>query len=223
MDVIYVGSGKSARLIKTINKKKYTIICANNAWRLFKENEEFDYWIHSGDFPRENFPLKKNFKTEISYSQYQPAIENLINQKLNLNQKFPHHYVGYTIFFQGLYWIFEMLKPSNIYLLGFDHDYNKDKTKKWFENGQPNPQNSFLKKQNETIKEWSKKFFQDFDEDFFYGHGTPDPLRLGENHLAEKFNLASEISKKLNINIYNASPIESNINKFSKIILPSID
>lgn len=219
MDIIYIGSGQSAKLIHSIDKKKYTIICVNNAWRLFEENEEFDYWIHSGDFPRENFPSKTNFKNEISYLQYQPAIENLINQKLDLNQKFPYHYVGYTIFFQGLYWIFEELKPSNIYLLGFDHDYNESKTKKWFDNGQPNPQNNFLRGQNETVKDWSKRFFADFDEDFFYGHGTPDPLRLGENHLIEKFNLALEISKNLGVNIYNASQVESKINQFPKITL----
>jgi hypothetical protein len=219
MDIIYIGSGQSAKLIHSIDKKKYTIICANNAWRLFDGNELFDYWIHPVDFPRENFPSKINFKNEISYLEYESTIKDLINNKLDLNQKSPFHYVGYTTFFQGLYWIFGALKPSNVYLLGFDHDYNKDKTKKWLENNKPSPQNNFLKDQNETIEEWSKRFFQDFDEDFFYGHGTPDPLRLGEDYLIEKFNLALEISKKLGINVYNASTKESKINKFPKIIL----
>ena len=38
-----------------------------------------------------------------------------------------------TIFFCGLYWIFDELKPEKVSLLGFDHDYNPDKVKKWNE------------------------------------------------------------------------------------------
>lgn len=217
MDVIYIGSGKSAKLINQVDRSKYRTVCVNNAWKLFNENEQFDYWLHSGDFPYENYPKFKNFKTKITYTEYQPAILNLINNLLKIETKYPYHHIGYTIFFQGLYWIFNELKPQNIYLLGFDHDYNQEKVKKWLENNRPNPQNHYLKDKNKSIKEWSEEFFKDFEPDFFYGHGTPDPLRLGEQVIKGKFNLALENSKKLGINIFNASPLESTINIFPKI------
>ena len=216
MDVIYIGSGKSAELIKEIDHTKYTIVCANNAWRLFENKQPFDYWLHSGDFPHENHPPTKNFKYEISHLEYESAISDFVANVLKMEISYSHHYVGYTIFFQGLYWIFHHLKPRAIYLLGFDHDYNKEKTKKWFENKQPNPQNNFLKCESETIKQWSENFFKGFEPDFFYGHGTPDPLRLGENELRCKFKQAEEIAKKLGIDVFNASPVFSAINTFPK-------
>jgi hypothetical protein len=219
MDIIYIGSGISAKLINQIDHTKYIVVCVNNAWRLFEENKQFDYWLHSGDFPYENYPKIKNFKTEISYKEYQPAILNLVNNSLKIETKHPYHYAGYTIFFQGLYWIMEILKPQNIYLLGFDHDYNKEKTHKWLENDKPNPQNHYLKDKNQSIKEWSEEFFKGFEYDFFYGHGTPDPVRLGEDVLKEKFFLALENSKKIGVNIFNASTIENTINIFPKIKL----
>jgi hypothetical protein len=52
MNVLYIGSGKSATLFRKLNLDNYTIACVNNAWRLFDGNK-FDVWIHSGDFPKE--------------------------------------------------------------------------------------------------------------------------------------------------------------------------
>ena len=222
MDIIYIGSGKSANLIKEIDSKKYITVCVNNAWRLFENEESFDYWLHSGDFPRENHPKNRNYAKEISYKEYQQSILNLVDI-LNIRTDSPYHHVGYTIFFQGLYWIFESLKPKNIYLLGFDHDYNPEKSKKWLENNKPSPHNHFLKDKKQTIKEWSEEFFKGFETDFFYGHGTPDPLRLGENELIKKFQLALQNSQKLGINVFNASPVENTINIFPKINISKLN
>lgn len=214
MNVLYVGSGKSAKLVNEIDLNKYHICCVNNAWKLFNTCN-FNTWIHSGDFPLENYPKIKIYTQEISYHDYSLSSENII-KKLDINCSSPQHYLGYTIFFMGIYWIIDSLKPSKISLIGFDHDYNPKKVKLWEEKGKPNPQNDYFKNKNQTIDEWSKIFFKDMEPDFFYGHGTPDPLRLGESHLKEKFELLIKLSEKLNVNIVNLSPVESNINIIKK-------
>ena len=218
LKVLYIGSGNSALLAKQIDVSKFTTVCVNNAWRIF-ENTSVDYWLHSGDFPRENHPTKRNFVHEISYQQYEPAIER-ISPKLNLQASRAKFDVGYTIFFQGLYWCMEVLQPAEIYVLGFDHDYNPDKTQKWIEQGKPTPQNGFLRdNKDESIKAWSERVYQEYKPDFFYGHGTPDPLRLGTEHLQEKFRFAVHNAIALGVQLYNASPAKSNINTFEKKLL----
>jgi len=214
MNVLYIGSGKSANLHKTLDLSKYNVVCANNAWRLFK-NGSFDYWIHSGDFPREWRPSVKNYTHEISYYEYKDSSVNICN-KFRIKTTSPQHYIGYTIFFQGLYYIMDVLKPSKISLLGFDHDYNKDKINKWEANGRPTPHNNFLKPINQKIDEWANSFFEGMVPDSFYGHGTPDPMRLSKQHLIEKFNIAVDIANKLNIDLVNLSPIVSDINIIKK-------
>jgi hypothetical protein len=215
--VLYIGSGNSALLIKNIDFSNYITISVNNAWRVF-EDKCFNYWVHSGDFPCENHPKVKNFHTEISYKQYEPAIKKLA-KTLEIKEDTAVFDIGYTIFFQGLYWIFEEIKPNEIYTLGFDHDYNPEKTKKWVEQGKPTPQNGFKKDKEESIEKWSNRVYGEFKPDFFYGHGTPDPLRLGEHHLKEKFKFAIKNSEKLGIKLYNASPVKSEINSWEKKLL----
>jgi len=213
MNVIYCGSGNSSKLIDQVDQKNFIICGANNAWRLFKE---FDFWIHSGDFPPESQPEKKNFKTEISFQEYGKTSERIC-QLLNIETKSPEHYLGYTIFFQGLHWIISELKPKRIGLLGFDHDYNPEKVKKWKEGGQPAPHNYFHSlKGDESIQERLDIFFDGMDEDSFYGHGTPDPLRLGDDHLMVKFEQLIINSKKLGVEIVNLSPVTGGINPMPK-------
>lgn len=214
--VLYIGSGNCALLAKNKNLSDYIVVCVNNAWRIFDNSKTFDYWIHSGDFPIELRPTTKNFKFEISYKDYVISSENIV-KKLNIETKSPQHYIGYTIFFSGLYWIFDRILPDEIYLLGFNHNYNKDKADKWLKTGMPNPQNNYLKSSDKSIKQWSDEFFKDYDYDFFYGHGTPDPLRLGYNYLIDKFNLAKINANKLGIKIYNASNLESEVIKTDMI------
>tara|TARA_Y100001937_G_scaffold125097_1_gene191161 strand:+ start:871 stop:1536 length:666 start_codon:yes stop_codon:yes gene_type:complete len=214
MNVLYVGSGNSAKLIAELSLDNYYIVAANNAWRLF-ENKKLDTWIHSGDFPHENRPSKKLFSQEISFHKYNEACRNIAN-KLGSQCKSAPHYVGYTIFFLGLYWIMDALAPDKISLLGFDHDYNPDKVEKWNSSGRPNPQNHYLKSKSESIKDWSNKFFDGMAQDSFYGQGTPDPLRLGKKYLINKFDQAINNCQKLNIDLVNISPVESEINSVKK-------
>lgn len=213
--ILYIGSGKSSLQVNRMNLSPYSIACANNSWKLFENKPPFDFWIHSGDFPRENFPTQNNFKQEISHVDYsQTALT--ASQIFGWETKSPQHYLGYTIFFLGLYWLMLTQRPSKIGLLGFDHDYNLEKFNKWNVNGRPNIQNQFNKKTEKTIIEWSNKFFDGMEPDFFYGHGTPDPLRLGEEHLLKKIELAVECSKKLNIKLVNFSLLPSKINTIER-------
>jgi hypothetical protein len=219
MNILYIGSGNSATLVHKIDLTKFDlIICVNNAWKLF-ENSHFDYWIHSGDFPNHNRPIVKNFTCEISYDQYKNSCENVLRTSKNMEVRSPQHYLGYTIFFQGLYYIIDSLKPTKINLLGFDHDYNPEKSKMWIENGMPTPHNKYLQEKSPDPNQWAVSFFKDYSPDFFYGHGTPDPLRLSENTLIQKFELAIEICNIFNIELVNLSPVESKINMIKKEVL----
>lgn len=211
MPILYIGSGNSAKQALSIDRSEYTVVCLNNAWRLF---ENFDVWIHSGDFPSENYPKTKNYNLEISYKEYSQAIKSFCAEK-NIDTKYPEFWVGYTMFFQGLYWLMHNFPNEEIHLLGFDHDYNPEKTQKWLEIGKPSPQNYF-KPANKTIDEWSKETFGEFKSDFFYGHGTPDPLRLGEDELVSKFLQAKKISEKIGLKIFNLSHSPSKINCFDR-------
>jgi hypothetical protein len=213
-NVLYLGSGNSAKLIDKLNLDNYFIVGVNNTWRLFKDSR-FDIWIHSGDFPVENRPKLKNYDAEISYNEYSKSASSIV-EKLGIKCNSPQHYLGYTIFFMGLYWIMNDLQPSKISLLGFDHDYNPDKVDKWNNHNRPNPQNSYLKPRGQSIKDWSNDFFKDMKHDSFYGHGTPDPIRLGMQHLIQKMRQAVEYSDFFGIEILNLSPVCSEFNNCMK-------
>jgi hypothetical protein len=213
-DVLYVGSGKSALLISEINTSGFITCAVNNAWKLFTDIP-LNYWIHTGDFISKDRPLK-NSTIEIDHTSYVSAA-SIICKKFNIDTEFPNHHIGYTIFFQGLYWIMTHLKPKNIFLLGFDHDYNPKKVKLWIDAGCPAPHNNYLCKS--PISDPAPHldiFFKDMEPDAFYGHGTPDPLRLGESEMNTFFTRAKDYSQKLNINITNLSGITSGLNTFSQ-------
>lgn len=205
MNVLYVGSGKSALMAKNLDLSKYTVVAVNNAWRIF-EDLKIDYWIHPNDFPADKFPNKKIFGKEIIHKDYEHT-SNLANEYFKWNAVQPMHYCGYTIFFQGIYWIMFNLKPKKIYLLGFDHDYNMKKVEFWKENGMPGLD---VKKKEPNLD------FSNFESDFFYGHGNPDPLRFEKSHLASKFDLLKKNANLLNIKLFNLSSVTSEINTIEK-------
>lgn len=214
-NILYIGSGNSSKLIDKLDLSKYYVVALNNAWRHF-ENKILDCWVHSGDFPIEWRPTDKtNIQREVTHPEYENGVISLV-KKLNLTQSSPAHYVGYTMFFQGLYFLANEFNPKKISLLGFDHDYNPDKVAIWKQQGQPNPQNNFKRVGGESIKDSLDKTFKDKTPDSFYGHGTPDPLRLGEEHLMAKFNLAKELFQLMGIELVNLSPVISDINTLTK-------
>lgn len=217
-NILYLGSGKSINLINHLNLNDYTIVCVNNSWRIFNETNQIDFWIHSGDFPKEQFPKQRVFKKEISHKEYRQTANKMV-KLLNIKTDSPQHYLGYTIFFLGVYWIISELKPKKISLLGFDHDYNKEKIIRWNKEKRPNLQNQFNNKKEKTIKEWANNFFKNMEKDSFYGHGTPDPLRLGEEHLISKFKQLILNCERLNVGLVNLSPVNS-INPIKKQTIP---
>jgi hypothetical protein len=209
--VLYIGSGNSVLDIKGKDLSDYTVICANNAWKLF-EDSKFDIWIRPDDFPKENYPTKgTKFRKKIGHSEYSTAIKKAAKM-FNWDTPSPEHMVGYTTFFNGLYWIMMTLRPHTIGVLGFNHNYNPQKVQKWEKHEKPAIHNGFNGSKEKNINKWADKFFDGMGKDSFYGQGTPDPLRLGKGHLIEKFELAKVVAKNLDVKLVNYSTIESKIN-----------
>jgi len=202
MKVLYIGSGKSSLLVTEMDLSQYDqIACLNNAHLLLNE---FDIWIHPGDFPQNRWPQKKNYKTEISHKEYGKSAFSIC-KKLGVKTDSPLHYLGYTSFFNGLYWLADQV-VDEIYLLGFDHDYNLAKVKIWDKAGRPGPQNQY-----NGID--MKRLFEGEQPDAFYGiDSTPDPMRLGKDYLIAKFELAKKNFEQLGIKLFNASNVNSEIN-----------
>ncbi|MEI2265656.1 hypothetical protein [Erwinia sp. CGal63] len=220
MKVLYIGSGISALQAREEKYQGHIIVCLNNAWRIFAGGS-FDYWLHSGDFPQENYPVATHFKADIGYERYVQA-SDWIGKKLGWRHEDPEFYIGYTMFFQGLYWIMMALSPTTIGLLGFDHDYDQNKVVKWQQAGEPNIQNQFNQPEKvPNINSWSESFFKEFRPDFFYGHGTPDPLRtgLGLDYIKTKMQLADSVARQLGIAIVNYSERASPVEVFQRVRL----
>lgn len=218
-NILYIGSGKSVNYINHIDLSEYLVVGVNNTWQLFAENKQrMDVWIHTGDYVGKK-PDKNhvNIGRIVSYEEYSQAVLN-IAKKLAWDTTTPWFYAGYTIFFQGLYWVMDELQPKKISLLGFDHDYNPQKVDKWIANNCPAPNNKYNNTvhSNKDVDEWCNAFFTDMEPDAFYGHGTPDPLRLDKELIRQKFEVAKKSAYDLHINLVNISPIETDINTIQK-------
>lgn len=210
--VLYVGSGASALKAKNFRGKVDLVCAVNNAWRALAP-EGLDYWIYPGDLPLENFPPDSLPHTPINYLDFQHSAQTVF-ASLGETYEFPQHKAGYTIFFQGLYWLFDKIKPKRIFTIGFDHDYAPEKVKKWLEHKCPAPNNQFQGVNPPSVSAWVNSFFEDCPTDAFYGHGTPDPLRLGEAEIREFFDRAKYCADRLGIELYNASGVTHGLNNF---------
>lgn len=204
-NVLYVGSGQSAVLINELDLSSYTIVCVNNAWRLFS-NKRFYSWVRTNDFPADKYPPEKNFDLEISAKEYDKS-SVAANEFFDWRATSPTLHAGYTVFFQGAYWILMNLRPKKISLLGFDHDYNYEKMKFWKSRGMPGLN---VRKKDPPLN------YDRFQPDFFYGHRAPDPLRLPEEYLINKFDLLEKSAKMVGVELVNLSPVESHLNKIKK-------
>lgn len=219
MRVLYVGSGRSAALMSQVDRTGLTVCAVNNAWRLFTPEAPCQHWIRSGDFPRECRPATRVHEHEVMYKDY-AASSAAVAEHLKCGTRLPEHHLGYTIFFQGLYWIMWTLRPAEILLLGFDHDYDAAKTARWESGGRPGPHNGHLKERAQPLAAWAEDFFQGCEADAFYGHGTPDPLRLGEERLRGLFTQAEAYARRLGVAVWNVSPAPSTLNTFPRRGLP---
>lgn len=205
-EILYVGSGKSALKTDDFRNGRQTCV-TNNAWRLWKNG---DIWIHSGDFPTQSDKQIPN-ELMVSHEQYSKAAFDCC-EHLSIETTSPEHYVGYTIFFQGLHWIAWTFKPCRILLLGFDHDYNQAKVEEWVRLGRPNPQNGFAGLSGRCADE----VFAEFKPDAFYGHGTPDPMRLPIEYFSMLFPRAEKTLHLLGCEVFNASGVTNGLTTFKQ-------
>ena len=215
--VLYVGSGLSANRVADVIQKVDICCAVNNAWRVFAPNT-LDYWLCPGDFPLENYPPKGHAKTQIGYYDYLHSAQNIF-AKVGEQHSYPQHWAGYTTFFQGLYWLFDKIKPSKVLLLGFDHDYDQKKVTLWKEKGNPSPINGYCGEEPKDANAWASSFFKECAVDAIYGHGTPDPLRLGGASIVELFERAKHYANLLGIQVFNASGVTTGLNTFPQISL----
>ena len=200
-DVVVIGSGPSALKVKEWDLDGRVVVCLNNAWRLAPDR--YDVWVHAGDFPPKSFPPRRlPHQRWISHREYTEAA---------LKHHRTAHEAGYTLFCLAAYWVLDSLNPWRIGFVGCDHDYDPEATRRWLAAGQPGPQNKwggaqgFSSSTPEMIGQWSSGFFRDTRSTHFYGHGSPDPMRLGAETLAERFRLIEQTSDSLGVEVVNYS------------------
>lgn len=217
MNVLYIGSGLSALQAREEQYHDHIKVCLNNAWRIY-EGSEFDFWIRPEDFPQENYPTQVHFRREITHENYSYALHQAAEQLGfgDLNGFALEKEIGYTSFFQGLYWIMLVLAPQRVGLLGFDHDYNPEKIKKWKADGMPQIGNNFLNKREGGVNEWVSDYFREYEQDAFYGQSTPDPMRFNADYIEKKMQLALHSAQLLGVDIINYSQRFSPYNVFPR-------
>jgi hypothetical protein len=189
----------------------------NNAWQVFAPRG-VNYWVYPGDFPLEKFPPKSFPHTPVSYYNFRYSAKNVF-ARFGEAYESPQHYAGYTTFFQGLYWLFDQVHPKRIFTLGFDHDYAPEKVARWESNGLPSGVNFYNGEHPTAVDQWTNEFFKGCPTDAFYGHGTPDPLRLGASAITELFQRAQLYAGKLGIEVFNVSGVTMGLNTFPQFQL----
>jgi len=185
--LLFVGSGKSALEYKQYDLSGFQILTVNNSIKAFEQ--AVDYYLCSTNFPRENKPAPDRYNTLVGKVQYRyDVLSHAQYHKLGFRPQ-----IGKTIFLDGLYWAMAN-RFDEIYLLGFDHDYNKKRVAKW--------QGNYTTDQANL----SALFNGEGEEpDAFYGQNTPDPLRHGEGNLITMFEKAKEHARLYGCKIYNLS------------------
>lgn len=216
MNILYVGSGLSARQVTRGGYQGHITVALNNAWRVF-EAEPCDYWLHPNDFPYVNYPPVDRYRYEIPWRIYNAVIQRAAPEMGIIGyQGFElERYIGYTAFFQGLYWIMANFQPQQIGLLGFDHDYNPGKVQKWQADDKPTMRNRLSHYTDAAIQDWAEQYFAEYESDAFYGHGTPDPLRYGAAYLETKMKIAQQTAERLGVRIVNYSQRRSPFTVFA--------
>jgi hypothetical protein len=200
-NILLVGSGKSALEYKKHNLKNVDVLAVNNSIKAF-DDLVVDYYLCATDFPKNEIPKKNFYKEKIS--KYNFRYHTLAFAKY-CNLPF-RPLVGKTIFLDSLNWAFTK-GYKKIYLLGFDHDYNPNRVKKW--NGKYETDNKKL-----------EKIFKGkgFEPDTFYGQGTPDPLRFGIEKLSNLFSLVEAHGKFYGCEICNLSSNKKGLTNFRRVI-----
>lgn len=197
--LLLVGSGKSALEYKKHSLENIDVMAVNNSIKAF-DDLIVDYYLCATDFPKFEVPNKNSYKKKIS--KYSYRYHTLAFAKYH---NFPFRpLVGKTIFLDSLNWAFTK-GYRKIYLLGFDHDYNPNRVKKW--------DGKYLTDSNKLEKIFDGK---DEEPDTFYGQGTPDPLRLGKENLQNIFSLVQAHSRFYGCEIINLSSNKNGLANFKR-------
>ena len=199
-NILLVGSGKSALEYKKHNLKNVDVMAVNKSIKAF-DNLVVDYYLCATDFPKTEVPKKSFYKEKIS--KYNYRYHTLAFAKY-YNLPF-RPLVGKTVFLDSLNWAFTK-GYKKIYLLGFDHDYNPNRVKKW--NGKYETDNKKL-----------EKIFKGkgFEPDTFYGQGKPDPLRYDKKKLSNLFSLVEAHGKFYGCEIFNLSSNKKGLTNFRRV------
>lgn len=112
MKVLILASGKTATQIKEIDTSNFTVIAVNNAW---KATDKWNYWIHAMDYKGNRPESVRGNQTVVKSAE-----------KVLSNYGGVYH-CGYSITLCASYWALHTLKPSEIYYLGCDMNYEPDK------------------------------------------------------------------------------------------------
>lgn len=196
--LLFVGSGKSALEHLNHDLSNVEVLTVNNSIKAFSKKVAF--YLCSTDFPNERKPKPSQYGELILKPKYfYHVLSHAQYHRLSFR---PH--VGKTIFLDGLYWA--MAKGfDEIYLLGFDHDYNPKRVEKW--DGKHIGNDEKL-----------KQIFTGKDEepDAFYGQNTPDPLRHGKHNLAKMFVDAKTHAEEYGCRIINISTRKGGIEVFDR-------
>lgn len=94
---------------------------------------------------------------------------------------------------------------KEIYLLGFDHDYNKKRVEKW--------RGKYITDSSKLADMFNG---QGEEPDAFYGQNTPDPLRHGADNLESMFRLAQQHAAIYGCRIFNLSSKRGGIEVFER-------
>jgi hypothetical protein len=177
---------------------EFQILTVNNSIKAFKQ--PVDFYLCSTNFPKSNKPDQSKYSILIDKVKYRyDVISHALLYQLGFRPQ-----IGKTIFLDGLYWAMAS-GFKEIYLLGFDHDYNKKRVEKW--------RGKYITDQSKLADLFNGK---GEEPDAFYGQNTPDPLRHGENNLESMFRLANEHAKKYSCMIYNLSSKQDGIQVFER-------
>lgn len=196
--LLYVGSGRSALEYKNHNLEGVEILTVNNSHKAFEGR--VDYYLCSTDFPNKNKPEPSKYGELVLKPKY---FYEVLSHARYFKLPFRPN-VGKTIFLDGLYWA--LAKGfDEIFLLGFDHDYNPNRVKKWDGKHIGN---------EEKLKEMFSG--QNEEPDAFYGQNTPDPLRHGKHNLSQMFEDAQNHASIYGCKVINLSTRKSGIEVFER-------
>jgi hypothetical protein len=123
---LIVGSAPTATRLAEKNLSGLKIVAINNAWRI---RPDIDYAVYASDFPERHRPPRSLAATQITGSQYGPALASAGGEILS----------GATMAFVAGYWACENLRTPAIGFYGCDMVYSSSGQTHFYGQGSPDP------------------------------------------------------------------------------------